>query len=90
LGNVTAVIIIPRNTRKRSPLTRGRPVENAPIGNRIENPAVDFAQLAKSMGVYAEGPILRSEDIEPALRRAPHIIKTEKHPALVDVFTQNR
>jgi thiamine pyrophosphate-dependent acetolactate synthase large subunit-like protein len=69
---------------------RGRPVENAPIGTRIEDPTVDFAQLAKSMGVYAEGPILRSDDIEPALLRALHIIKTEKRPALVDVFTQNR
>ena len=65
-------------------------MENAPIGNRIDDPAVDFAKLAQSMGAYAEGPITRSEDIEPALRRALQVIKSEKRPALVDVFTQNR
>lgn len=69
---------------------RGRPVENAYLGNRIEDPAIDFAQLAQSMGVYAEGPILTSKDIEPALRRALHVIKTERRPTLVDVVTQNR
>ncbi|MFZ2652906.1 MAG: thiamine pyrophosphate-dependent enzyme [Burkholderiaceae bacterium] len=69
---------------------RGRPVENAHIGNRIDDPAVDFAKLAQSMGAYAEGPVLRSQDIEPALRRALHVIKTERRPALVDVVTQNR
>jgi len=69
---------------------RGRPVENAPIGNRLEDPAVDFSKLAQSMGAYAEGPVLRSDDIEPALRRALHAVKTERRPALVDVVTQNR
>jgi thiamine pyrophosphate-dependent acetolactate synthase large subunit-like protein len=69
---------------------RGRPVENARFGNRIEDPAVDFAKLAQSMGAYAEGPILHSEDIEPALRRALHVVKTERRPALIDVVTQNR
>lgn len=69
---------------------RGRPVENAPLGNRLEDPSVDFAKLAQSMGAYAEGPILRSQDIEPAVRRALEFVKTEKRPALVDVFVQNR
>ena len=69
---------------------RGRPVENAGLGTRIEDPAFDFAKMAQSMGVYAEGPILNSKDIEPALRRALHVIKTERRPALIDVVTQNR
>ena len=69
---------------------RKRPVENAPIGTRIEDPPFDFAKLAQSMGAYGEGPILRSEDIESAMRRALHFVKTEKRPALVDVFVQNR
>jgi thiamine pyrophosphate-dependent acetolactate synthase large subunit-like protein len=69
---------------------RGRPLEHAPVGTRIENPPVDFAKLAQSMGAYGEGPILRGKDIEPAVRRALQIVKTEKRPALVDVFVQNR
>ena len=69
---------------------RGRPVETAGQGTRIEDPAVDFASMARSMGVYAEGPITRSEDLEPALRRALDAVKNLRQPALVDVITQNR
>ncbi|HEY4072867.1 MAG TPA: thiamine pyrophosphate-dependent enzyme, partial [Herbaspirillum sp.] len=66
-----------------------RPVENAPQGTRIENPDVDFATMARSMGVHAEGAITRTEDIEAALRRAIAVVKQGK-PALIDIFTQNR
>jgi thiamine pyrophosphate-dependent acetolactate synthase large subunit-like protein len=69
---------------------RARPVENAPQGTRIENPDVDFATMARSMSVFAEGPITRSEDLEPALRRALGAVKNGRQPALVDVITQNR
>jgi thiamine pyrophosphate-dependent acetolactate synthase large subunit-like protein len=69
---------------------RQRPVENTYMGNRIENPEFDFAPMARSMGAWAEGPILRSEDIEPALRRALHAVKNEGKVAVVDVVTQNR
>ena len=68
---------------------RARPVENAPQGTRIENPEVDFATMARSMGVFAEGPVTRSEDLAPALLRALEVVKQGK-PALVDVLTQNR
>ena len=69
---------------------RGRPVETAGQGTRIEDPAVDFAAMARSMGVYAEGPITRSDDLAPALRRALDAVKNRRQPALVDVITQNR
>lgn len=69
---------------------RGRPVENAHLGTRLENPAFDFAGIARSMGTYAEGPILRSEDLLPALRRALHAVKVERRAAVIDVVTQNR
>jgi acetolactate synthase-1/2/3 large subunit len=68
---------------------RERPVENAPQGTRIENPDVDFATMARSMGVHAEGVITKTEDIAAALRRAIAVVKTGK-PALLDIFTQNR
>jgi thiamine pyrophosphate-dependent acetolactate synthase large subunit-like protein len=68
---------------------RKRPVDNAPQGTRIENPDVDFATMARSMSVFAEGPITRCDDLAPALRRALEVVK-QGQPALVDVITQNR
>ncbi|OIQ94198.1 benzoylformate decarboxylase [mine drainage metagenome] len=69
---------------------RRRPVENAHHGTRIEDPAFDFAPMARAMGIYAEGPISRSEDLGPALRRALDAVKSGRQPALIDVITQNR
>ena len=51
---------------------RGTPVERAHIGMDMDDPAPDFAALAKSMGWYAEGPIDRPGDVAPALKRAMH------------------
>ncbi len=69
---------------------RGRPVENAHIGLRIDDPPVDFAGLARSYGVHAEGPIEDPAGLRPALERAVRHVKRERRPALVDVVTQSR
>jgi thiamine pyrophosphate-dependent acetolactate synthase large subunit-like protein len=69
---------------------RGRPVENSFIGTRIENPAVNYAELAHSFGLYGEGPIEHPDDLRPALERALTIVRDKKQLALVDVVTQNR
>lgn len=68
---------------------RGRPMQNAALGTRIENPEIDYAAMARSMGVFGEGPIMHSTDLPEALRRAIHEAK-QGRPALVDVWTQNR
>ncbi|HUQ75141.1 MAG TPA: thiamine pyrophosphate-binding protein [Burkholderiales bacterium] len=68
---------------------RGTPVERAYIGMDMDDPAPDFAGLAKSMGWYAEGPIDKPADIAAALRRAIQKVKAGQ-PALVDVLTQKR
>ena len=60
-----------------------------PIGTRIENPDVDYAMLAKSMGWYAEGPISDPKDLGPALKRAVEVVK-KGQPALLDTVTQPR
>ncbi len=60
-----------------------------PIGTRIENPDVDYAQLAKSMGWYAEGPINDPKDLGPALKRAVEVVK-KGQPALLNTLTQPR
>ena len=36
---------------------RQRGITNAGIGTKIEDPNIDYAMLARSMGVYGEGPI---------------------------------
>ncbi len=55
----------------------------------IDNPAIDFARLAQSMGVWAEGPIADPGDLGPALKRAVAVVKSGQ-PALVDVVCEPR
>ncbi|MEY4879646.1 MAG: hypothetical protein RJB62_1115, partial [Pseudomonadota bacterium] len=59
------------------------------VATTIENPNVDYAKLAESMGVAGIGPIENPNDLAPALRRAIDIVKAGE-PALVDVITQPR
>ena len=68
---------------------RGTPVERAHIGMDMDDPAPDFAALAKSMGWYAEGPIERPGEVTAALRRAISRVKAGQ-PALLDTITQKR
>lgn len=68
---------------------RGTPVERAHIGMDIFDPEPDFAAVARGMGWYAEGPIDKSKDVGPALRRAIERVKAGQ-PALVDTITQHR
>jgi thiamine pyrophosphate-dependent acetolactate synthase large subunit-like protein len=68
---------------------RQRGVTNAGIGTTITDPNIDYAMLARSMGLYAEGPITDPNDLGPALKRA--VARVERgETALVDVVTQPR
>lgn len=69
---------------------RRRPVENAGIGTHVDDPSVNFAKMAESFGVHAEGPIEGPADLRPALRRAFKVVKEKKLPALVDVVAEPR
>jgi acetolactate synthase-1/2/3 large subunit len=66
-----------------------RPMDRAAIGTTIENPNIDFAKLAQSMGVWSEGPIADAAKIDSALSRALAVVKRGE-PALVDVVCQGR
>ncbi|MBL4827888.1 MAG: thiamine pyrophosphate-binding protein [Spongiibacteraceae bacterium] len=68
---------------------RNRNIDRAQIGSQLSNPNIDFAQLAKSLGVYSEGPITNPADLGPALKRALAVVKSGE-PAMVDVVTQAR
>lgn len=48
---------------------RGRPRENKWIGQRIDDPAVDIAMLARSQGLAAEGPDTTVPALEEAIMR---------------------
>ncbi len=63
--------------------------DQAWIGNVIDRPAIDFAKLAQSMGVWAEGPISDPDQLGPAIRRAVEVVKRGE-PALVDAVCQPR
>ncbi len=66
-----------------------RRVDTAWVGNIIDKPAIDFAGLAKSHGVWAEGPISDPAKLGEALKRALAVVKSGA-PALVDVLCQPR
>ena len=66
---------------------RGRPIENRWIGQRIDEPAVDFAALARSQGVAATGPVERFGDLAGALAEALDEVALGK-PYLLDIVVE--
>src|SRR5437773_1890828 len=76
--------------QERMAIRRGRAVENKGIGIRIEDPAPDFATIARGFGVHAEGPIDDPAALQPALKRALRVVKEDGLPALLDVVIQAR
>jgi acetolactate synthase-1/2/3 large subunit len=68
---------------------RGTDETKAHIGMDLYGPEPDFGKLARSMGIYGEGPIEDPKDIRPALLRALEQVKKGK-PALIDTVTQHR
>lgn len=63
---------------------RGRPIEDASIGNRIGEPAVDFVSLARAYGMHADGPVEDPASLAPAIERAIAAVDAGE-PALVEV-----
>jgi acetolactate synthase-1/2/3 large subunit len=66
---------------------RNRDVTRCHFGNVFDKPYIDYAQLAKSMGWYAEGPIDNPRELGPAIRRALAVVERGE-PALLDTITQ--
>ena len=68
---------------------RGTPEDRAYIGMDLDDPAPDFATIARAMGWYAEGPITDPNDVAAALKRAIKAVKAGQ-PALLDTITLKR
>jgi acetolactate synthase-1/2/3 large subunit len=67
----------------------GRGVERMDIGTTIKDPNIDYATIARGMGVHGEGPITDPMDLAAALARAVAVVKSGA-PAVVDVVTDPR
>jgi len=66
-----------------------RGITRAGIGTTITDPNIDFATVARGMGVHGEGPVSDPKDLGPAIKRALDVV-SRGEPALVDVVTQPR
>jgi len=62
---------------------------SAKIGTTLEDPNIDYATLAKSMGMWAAGPIEDPAKLAPVLREAVAVVASGE-PAFVDVIGQPR
>ena len=80
------VMHIQRMTNRRQ---RAVAAASEGVGTVITDPNIDYATLARSMGLYGEGPITNPNDLGPALRRAVERVERGE-TALVDVVTQPR
>jgi acetolactate synthase I/II/III large subunit len=65
---------------------RGHLDETVEVGTSITEPEVDFGGLARSFGVWAEGPVRKTSELQGALSRAIEVT-SHGRPALVDVIT---
>ena len=75
---------------QRIALVRNRgSLDTMAIGTEITNPNIDYAKLAQSMGVAAEGPISNPNDLGAAIRRGIQVVKRGE-PYLIDAVTQPR
>jgi thiamine pyrophosphate-dependent acetolactate synthase large subunit-like protein len=93
------ILIVMQNNRayhqdfmdaQRIALVRNRgSLDTIPIGTAITNPNIDYAKLAQSMGVAAEGPISNPADLGAAIRRGIQVVKRGE-PYLIDAVTQPR
>jgi thiamine pyrophosphate-dependent acetolactate synthase large subunit-like protein len=63
---------------------RSRPPENRWIGQRISEPDIDIAGLARSQGAQGFGPVIAQDDLVPTFQKAIAAVEAG-HVAVVDV-----
>ena len=68
---------------------RGRPLENAWIGQRFTDPRLDLPSIARGQGVHAIGTVKRADDLPRALEEAFEVV-SGGDPVLVDVLVEQR
>jgi len=73
--------------QERVAKTRGRPVENRWIGQRIDDPAPDLGMIARAQGLHGIGPVTDATALPQALRDAVEAVVQGK-AVVVDVHVQ--
>jgi thiamine pyrophosphate-dependent acetolactate synthase large subunit-like protein len=73
--------------QERVARTRGRPVENRWIGQRIDDPAPDLAMIARAQGLHGIGPVTDAAALTQALREAVAAV-AQGRAVVVDVHVQ--
>jgi thiamine pyrophosphate-dependent acetolactate synthase large subunit-like protein len=66
-----------------------RGIDRGHIGTTIRDPNIDYANMAKTYGMYGIGPIENPNDLGPAIKKALEVVK-KGEPALIDTVTQGR
>jgi len=61
--------------QERMAVVRGRPPENKWIGQRLDEPAVDLAAIARAQGLDAEGPVWDAGALRAALKRGVEVVE---------------
>ncbi|QDM20788.1 thiamine pyrophosphate-binding protein [Tardiphaga sp. vice154] len=64
---------------------RGRPPENRWIGQRISEPVIDLAAMAKAQGVESEGPVKTAAELEAAIERGLAAVRAGR-PYFIDAY----
>jgi thiamine pyrophosphate-dependent acetolactate synthase large subunit-like protein len=92
------ILIVMQNNRayhqevmwfQRAALQRHRSLDLTQEGFGLDNPNIDFAKMADSMGVGSSGPITDPRELGAAIRRGIEVVKRGE-PYLIDVVTQPR
>lgn len=61
--------------QERVAIARNRPVENKWIGQRISDPDIDMAMVARAQGAHGFGPANNARELETALREAVAVVE---------------
>jgi hypothetical protein len=66
---------------------RNRPVENRWVGQRISEPDIDLAAMARAQGAQAFGPVKAIGDLNATFAKAIASVEAG-HVAVVDVWVE--
>jgi thiamine pyrophosphate-dependent acetolactate synthase large subunit-like protein len=61
--------------QERVAIARGRPPENRWIGQRIGDPDIDLAAMARAQGATGIGPVTKPADVLPAIQKGIEVVK---------------
>jgi thiamine pyrophosphate-dependent acetolactate synthase large subunit-like protein len=66
---------------------RGRPVENKWIGQRIDQPDIDLAMMARAQGAEGLGPIKSVDELKPTIEKGIQLVTAGKL-CVIDIRVQ--